>query len=252
MRFRHIFLCFFIISCNNLDYKKSKTIRVNNEIIKGEIINDTILNDTIYSYDLNSNLKRKEYFNHGKREGLSVEYYNNRPSRITAFSDGLRNGYSSYLDSFGRIYYKDYCYYDIVVGPIIYYNINEQPKKYFFVNLQNETLLEIEYQKWNGVKDIYSKCINFTANLQKRDTMREIGLLLYLINPPKFSFEYALFKRKVDKEDDFTELMKIKHDGPFVNIALPVLPINEQYAIGLNIYDSILNKNTIVYKDVPL
>ena len=45
------------------------------------------------------------------------------------------------------------------------------------------------------------------------------------------------------------EVKKIQSDLPFINISLPILPNDENYSIGLSVYDSILNKGTIIYDE---
>lgn len=250
MRYLLFFISFFLFSCHDKTKKNIVTIRKDNVIIKGNIINDTLFNDTILYYNLNNNLISKRFFRDGKEEGMSIEYYLNKsPMIITSYSNGLKNGYNTYYDSSGKRFYKDFYYYGLIVGPTIFLDKKENPERFFFMNLQNQTLLDIDYKNWHGIKDVHSKCINFISNFQKRDSMKEISLLLYLIEPPKFSFTYTILKKKKISENDFLEVEKIKSELPFINTFLPVLPNDENYSIGLNIYDSILNKETIIYED---
>jgi antitoxin component YwqK of YwqJK toxin-antitoxin module len=250
MRYCLLFVTFLLFSCSDKTRNHIVTIKKGNEIIKGNIINDTLFNDTIWYYDLNDNLLRKRVFKDGKENGLSIEYYlNKKPMITTLYSNGLKNGYNTYYDSGGKYFYKDFYYYDLTVGPAIFFDTNENPKRFYFMNLQNETLLDINYQDWHGIKDVHSKCINFISNVQKRDSTKEISLLLYLINPPKFSFNYTVLKKKKKNENDFVEVKKIESKLPFINISLPILPNDENYTIGLNVYDSILNKETVIYDD---
>ncbi|MDP4265266.1 MAG: hypothetical protein Q8941_22260 [Bacteroidota bacterium] len=242
-----------IISCKNISRKHAVTIRKDDAIIKGDIINDTIFNDTILYFDLNNNLTRKSFFKNGKQEGISTDFYpSGNPMIETFYSDGLKNGYNLYYDSLGKCFYKDYYYYNLTVGPITYFNRDGTPKTFFFANLQNETLLHINYNDWHGIKEIVAKCINFIANSQNEDSTQNISLLLYLINPPKLSFEYSILKKERKSEDNFKTIRLINNDTeiPFVNIILPNLTESENYSIGLTVYDSILNKKTVIYKDL--
>lgn len=238
------------LSCKNENVRKFRTIKKEDVVIKGFMINDTIFDDTIYYYNYNNTLIAKDYYKNGKQEGLSIDYYQNENARtITTYSDGLKNGFTFYYDSLGKCFYKNYYYYNLVVGPVIYFDKNEYPKRFFFVSLENETLMDIDYRAWHGIKNIVSKCINFKANTQRSDSTKQLTLLLYLFNPTKFSFEYSIVKKKKNSEDDFTKIFDIKESLPFVNIVLPILPDDEQYSVGLSVYDSILNKKTIIYKD---
>jgi hypothetical protein len=231
--------------------KNNVTIKKGDVIIKGDIINDTLFNDTIKYYDLNNELTGVKFFKNGKEEGRSIDFYSHdRPMIITSYSNGIKNGYNEYFDTSGKRIYRDFYYYDLIVGPIIYYDKLERPKRYFFSNLQNETLLHIDYEKWNGIKDVISDCINFTSNTIRGDTTKETNLLLYLISPPRLSFAYSIFKKKKVSDAGFIEIKQVKSDQPFIQITLPNLPQDEHYAVGLNVYDSILNKQTIVYKDL--
>lgn len=250
MRYYLLVLCIIFLSCNNLSRKNNVSISRLDTIWEGKIISDSIFDDTIRYYNLSKKLLGIKVFKNGKLEGVSTEFYENgNPFRTITYNNGVRNGPSSYYDSSGKVIYNDFCYYGLTVGPIIFYDDRRQPKSFFFSNLQNEDLIHIDYQDWKGIKDIYNKCINFTTNIQKRDTSREISLLLYLIKPPRLSFQYSILKRKVT-EEDFVKIKDIHSESSFINIALDELPTDERYIIGLNIYDSILNKATVIYKDL--
>lgn len=239
-----------IFSCKETRMQNIVTIRRSDTIITGNILGDTLFNDTIKYYSLNEKLISSKVFKNGIQEGLSTDFYpNGNPHHSSSYVNGITNGYSFYFDSSGNLIYKDYSYYGLTVGPIIFFNKGE-PKRYFFSSLQNEDLISINYQEWKGVKEVFSGCINFTKNFQKRDSTRELSLFLYLINPPKFSFKYTVFKKKKKDETGFTEVKKINSMFPFTQISLPILPEDDHYVIGLNIYDSIIGKQTIVYKDL--
>jgi antitoxin component YwqK of YwqJK toxin-antitoxin module len=241
-----------VISCNEKSKNNVVTIQKDDMIIKGSIVNDSIFNDTILYYNLKDNLLSKKFFKNGSQEGISIEYYlNGKPMIIASYNDGLKNGYNSYFDSSkGICFYKDFYYYGLPVGPIMHFDSTGGPKKFFFINLQNETLLTIDYRSWKGIDKIYENCINFTSNIQKIDSSRQFRILLYLINPPNFSFKYSILKKKRKSGNDFVEVKKINNNMPFENISLPELASEEQYSIGLNVFDSLLNKETVIYKDL--
>ena len=91
----------------------------------------------------------------------------------------------------------------------MYRNKDGTPKRYFFSNLQNEDLFDLNYSSWNGIKEVYSQCINFTVNTINRDSTKEVSLFLYLIDPPRFSFKYSILKKKKEAADEFLEVQKL-------------------------------------------
>ncbi len=247
----YLFVILSFCSCTQTNKKNIIRIQKGDTILEGNITNDTLFNDTILYYDLNGKLIRSSVFKEGKQNGISTEYYlNGNPMKITNYLDGYKNGENFYFDSLGKYFYRDFYYFGLPTGPITFFDLKGQPKTFYFTNLQNETLLQIDYQKWRGIKEIYSNCINFTLHIAKEDSTRKIYLLLYLIEPPKFSFKYTIFKKKTASENDFVEVQKIKNDFPFKQISLSILPNDEIYSVGVDIYDSILNKQTIIYKDL--
>jgi len=250
MKFYLFCLSILTFSCNNLQRRKIVTIQKGDIIIKGDIESDTLYNDTISYYDLKNNLLSKRFFKCGREYGMSIEYRLNKvPMKTTEYSNGLKNGFNSYFDSSGQCIYRDFYYYDLPVGPAIFFEKNGKPSRFYFLSLQNETLLDINYKNWNGIADVHSKCINFITNIQMKDSVREISLLLYVISPPKFSFEYSILKKKKTSKDNFEIIEKVRSHMPFINVALPILPDDDIYSIGLNVYDSILNKKSVIYED---
>jgi len=252
MRYLLVYFCsIFLIACNNDDKRKFISVKKGQTVMKGVAIRDSIFDDTVFYYNEDDKLLRKELFENGKVNGISINYYENgNPMIVEYYANGLKNGLSIYFDSLGLIKYKGFYYYDLAVGPIIYFHEDQQPKRYFFTNLQNETLLDITYEGWKGVESILEKTINFTSNYQQRDSIDELSLLIYLINPPKFSFEYLILKKKKNLENDFSEVMKLSNDMPFKNLILEQLPLDENYTVGLTIYDSLQKRKVVVYKDV--
>jgi antitoxin component YwqK of YwqJK toxin-antitoxin module len=237
-----------IISCT--DKNKVTTIRKGNEIIKGQIVNDSIFHDTIYYYDLQRNLTAKKYFTNGIQDGIAIDYYeNNNPMIISNFNDGLKNGFNSFYKENGKCFYRDFYYYGLPVGPAIYYKENEVPERYFFISLENRTLVIIDYNKWVGVTNLVESLINFTSEIQQEGSQKEVSILLYLIRPPKIRLDYSVVKR-LQKGNEFAFVKKVEGSLPFVRFTLPILPPGEQYDISLEIQDSILNKKTVIYKEL--
>lgn len=245
-----IFLVFFLIACNGINSKHIVTIKRGDTIIRGNIIG-SVFNDTILYYNLADDLIRQSFFKDGKEEGMSIDFYpNGFRKNITNFSNGLKNGYHFSYDSSGKCHYRDFYYYDLPVGPVEYFNKDGSPKRYFFVSFENQTLLDIRYNEWNGAQDIVTQSIRCNSDFGKIDTTRAISVILYLMSPPKLSFDYSILIKKKDSEINVKDAQMIKSDLPFINFALPILPDDEKYVIGLNIYDSLLSKKTVIYKEL--
>ena len=238
-----VIICLFY-SCARNNNKKIVTIQKDNVIIKGNIINDTLFNDTILYYDLTNRLIASKVFKDGLLNGNSTEYLDSL-TRITDYSNGLKNGFTSYLYLSGKIKYTAYYYYGLTVGPIEFFDQNGKINSYYFADFQNHTLLHVDYKNWKGLKDIDTKCTNFTTNIIKVDSTDMLSIFLYLIDPPRFSFNYSVVKRK--NGYSYEEVKKIPNNSFYTIIELPILPDNEEYAIGLDIYDSITNKQETIY-----
>jgi hypothetical protein len=254
MKLIRVLSLLFVISCKEATVKNYVTIRKGDVIIKGDITKDTVFNDTIYFYNLRGDLISQKFYKNGSREGVSTDFYlSGIPMSISSYKNGLKNGPNFFYDSSGRCLYQDFYYYGLGVGPVIYFNnTNGTPKRYFFISLDNKTLFHINYENWIGINnEIATNLINFTGNVQRRDSLREMSIFLYLINPPKISLLYSILKKKKnDDENNFVEVEKIPNNNYFEQIVLPVLREDEQYVVSVNIYDSILNKKAVVYKDV--
>ncbi len=246
-----VIIVFAFFSCNKKESRKFKTINNNGLTAKGYVINDSIFDDTVKYYDAKNNLVRKNFYRNGKIEGTSIEYYENGIPKIkTNYTAGYKNGYEFFFDSIGNCIYKGNYYFDLVAGPILLYGPNETLNRYLFVNLQNETLLDIDYRTWNGIKKIALECINYVSAFEKADTTGQLSLLLYLIRPPKFSFEYSIMKVNRNTETKVSVIDNINSSNYFKDLTLPILPDSIYYSIRLTVFDSILNKKTILYKEI--
>ena len=249
MKHLHWILVIFF-ACNQRSNSSTETIRRGDTIIKGDIINDSLFNDTMLYY-VDSELVASRVFKNGKEDGISVDYHDNKkPRKITSFSNGLKSGVNTYYDSSGVAIYSDFYYYDLTVGPILYYNKSGDPKRYFFSNLQDETILHVNYENWTGIASIVESCIKYSVNTIKYDTLKKLRVFIYLMEPPKLSFKYSICKRKVGSSEDMIALENITSNLPFTSIELPVLTTGEQYLIKLQVYDSILKRKSVIYKDL--
>lgn len=209
----------FIFSCNTPG-KENNLVAVQNAI-------DSILHDTAFEY-----------------------YDNGRLRAIAPLTNGLRNGVGRVFDTAGICVYTDCYYYDLAVGPTTYYNSGGELRGYYFLNLQRELLMKIDYTNWKGIEEVVGRSIRFTTDTINDDSEDHISLLLYLMDPPKISFNYSIYKKKTDIDTGYIEIQKFERGLPFVQAHFPLLPKDEHYWIGLHLHDSILNRKAVVYKEL--
>lgn len=244
----------FLYSCIN---SNKKAREINGVLVVGNIVDDTLYNDTISFYSKSNLLLEKSVYKNGVLDGESIYYYANGCIKSKQnYTLGLKNGLNYLYDSLGRLKYIGRYYYGLPVGSISYFDENGSPKKYFFISFQNESLLEIEYSEWNGVKDIIGDCIRSYVDVQKNETTPLYSVFLYLMNPPRLKMEYSLYLSSKTGEVNISDLpgmnkmYTIEGDSEFVQLDLPFLSENDKYFIQLKIYDSILNKESVVYKEL--
>jgi len=205
----------------------------------------------VYYYNSTGQLFRKEFYANGKLNDVSEEFYQNGKVKMkTMYSNGLKNGINRYFDSLGKQVYSDYFYYNLPVGPVVYYDSNEIASRFFFISFENRTLLDINYSTWKGVNEFVLNFINYTYEIQKTDSVLQAALFLYLIQPPKFSTKYSLFKRSKRNSDDQILVTNLSSEYPFNTYTLPILEDDYYYSIQLDIYDSIIGKRSIIKREV--
>jgi hypothetical protein len=252
---RVLFYCILIVifySCsdkpNRLSYKE---IEKDGYIIKGNVIDDSVFNDTMRYYDRNNILISKKVFVNGTQSGVSFDYYPNGYVWIASnYSINTKNGKYLVFDSTGKLQFESYYYFDLGVGPVIYYK-NNDPERYFFISLDDRDLLRIDYSDWRGISGIFDQLVNFSVNETRRDTVNELSVFLYLINPPKLSVVYSVDKANRIDDSKKAFVRSINSDGMFIRFSLPKLSDQaEKYVFKLEVFDSILNKKSIIYRDI--
>lgn len=241
---------FVLIGCSG---GKSNNVDNNNgeSEISNIYSNSIDKSDSILDFDSDHNLISYEIYKDGLLEGRSIYYYpGGTPKIVTYYSKGLKNGENIYYDTLNRIFYKDFYYFNLPVGPVIHYDNQGAARRFFFINLNNETLLDIKYKEWSGVGSIYKKVINYVANEIKNGDSSELQLLVYLPRPPKLDFEFSLSKTSLNKNAGYEFIQNVNDTLPFKYLTLPRLLQNQKYVLGVKIYDSILSKSTVVYKEI--
>lgn len=244
-------LTFLFFSCN-LSKDESSRIQINDKIYVGIMKSDSIFDDTILVYDLSNRLLEKNVYKAGVLNGRSDIYYDNGKVKISRnYSNDSMNGFNIFFDSSGCRIYSDNYYYGIPYGSIVFYDNECKPKRYYFVSLQNETLLHIDYESWKGIADFVVNTIKFSIDIQSLDTIREHSVFMYLMSPPYLKFNYSLgLTKKEDNYSKFERLQLLKSENEFIRLNLPIISDEYRYVIELSVYDSILNKESVIYKEL--
>lgn len=254
-RLFYLAMALFLFVCCNDEKNNIQEIAIKkgDTLLKGTYFGDTLLHGEVSYFSSDGlNLLGTQMYKFGKLEGPAIELYENGNKRqLTYYSNGLKNGKNRYFDNSGHLFYENYYYYNLVVGPITFYDSIGNPRKFYFSNLQNEDLLIIDYKDWKGVSESCKNCISFTKSFSKRDSVSQIDLLIYLMNPPKLSFSYSLVKKEILQSDDqYIEIMKLSDPSPFLNITLNAPLKSEIYSVKLFVYDSLKDKRTVIYQDL--
>lgn len=244
-------LCIILSACSNKSSRKYTESKVDGFIVKGHKINDSLYDDTVYYYTPTGSLVRKEYYNNGELNGVTTTYYLNGIIKSqTGFENGRKLGENIYFDTLGKKSYSDYYYFDIPVGPIIFYNSNGTPKRFFFVSMDNQTLLDFDYSSWTGIEKIATSLINYTSEEEIIDSTQHSSIFLYIIKPPKISTEYKIVRKNRKDDSDNLNVIQNATVYPFKIIALPNLSEDYFYSMEVTVYDSILNKKSVIRKEM--
>jgi len=248
MRLPVLFYFIFLISCQSK--QNSTSIIVGDLVYEGNNISENFLNDTVLIYNKNKKLLWKKTYKDNELNGISIEYHDNGiPYHIQHYSEGLKNGLSSYYNEDGKIVYSNNFYYDLPAGPLIFYDENQDPRKYHFISLENFTLLYIDYDQWTGIDEYFKKFIYYSLNNMGVGDEKAVSIFLYTMNPPKFNFTYTLCKKNIDKNQKIDTVNSISNNHFFTQLTVPSLPDDEKYVIGLKVYDSIMNKECFIFWD---
>lgn len=241
----------YFIACVNKNNRTFTESNVDGFIVKGYKINDSLYDDTVCFYTSTGSLVRKEYYENGKLNGGSCTFYLNGVLKSeTNFNNGRKLGVNNYFDSLGKKIYSDYYYYDIPVGPITYYNPDGTPKRFFFASMDNQTLMDFEYSSWTGVEKIARSLIYYTKEYEIADSIRDLSIFLYIIKPPKISTEYKIVRKNKKNTTDNLDVLKAESIYHFKIFSLPELSPDYFYSMQVTVYDSILNKKTVIRKEM--
>jgi len=253
----------FIISILNLICKNNKNrsfIIDNTTRAVGDISDDTTYNGLISFYDINSNtlLTDCEYVN-GIKSGINNIYYTNgKVKSILNYENNKLNGYVAFFDSTGKLYCKQYYYYGLKVGPNIAYK-NEKEYSFNFNSFDHESLLYFEYDslKYKKLTQLQERFFHYRLTGDSVDSFQIIlpTFFIYLLNAPKFKFEYSLVKvDSIYNDQNVYYTFNSNNVWKSINIEDVLnkdnITIKDNIAIKLFVYDSVRNEKYTMYKKI--
>ncbi len=248
-----VFISFFFSSCSVDSKTKKRRWSKDGYLLEGIISKDSLMNGEIKYYNSKNQIVAIKSFINNIENGYAVNYYTNGKLRDSSnYLNGKKNGSTYHYNSFGKLMYQDYYYYGRPIGQIsLYDSLSSKISDFFFVNFEGETKLHINYSQWAGVKDILFDAISLSSNLIGIEDSVKVSLFLYLINPPQFRFDYSLCKQDNDSKQ-IQEILPLTNNEIFKQLELPLLNKKNKYLVRLEIYDSILLKKSIIYKEVVI
>lgn len=240
----------FSIACR----QNKGIVRIKKEglVFEGKITNDSILHGIVSIFDVKDQLLAKSNFLNNERDGLTTTFYlNGEKKEEIIYERGKKNGNYTVFDSLGRLLYRDYYYYGLQVGPVYFFNKDGSIKEYYFVNFEGETLFYYSYDKIKmqniDVTDYFQMHVSHALQNQSG----KLELFLYLINPPKFSFEYKVcIKDQISK--DIKPIIDIPSRNVFYHDFLPYLDSNQNYCISLTVYDSLSRSKQTLIREIDI
>jgi hypothetical protein len=243
MRFRLSLIAFcFLLSCNSprkVDINESEYARGNNiseKFFDGEVK---------YFRKKNNTLSCIALFKDNELNGLVRKFDStgNQVIDLMNYDDNLPNGYH-YVYNNSIISYSDFSYYGLYVGPRFYYDSGKL-SFFQFTDFNRNIIFHSVYDD-KGVKEKSGNPMVYSLNKNLRDgNLEEIGVLLYLINPPKIkiTYEIGLIDTLSKKERDVVEYNP--NQRVFLDTSLESKKSNslEKYFIKCFYFDSTNNFN---------
>jgi hypothetical protein len=245
-----LILLFISISCN----QKSGVgkLILDGITYEGKFDKDSNMQGLFSLFDVNNRLVAKCNFFNGQRNGITTTYHSNGKIKenINYFM-GKKNGIYSVFDSSGNIFYQDSYYFGRRLGHIYFYNSNSEVKEYYFLNFEGETIYYYNYEK-PLVRSINpSEYFNMHISHSLQDNDEKLELFIYILNPPKFSFQYKICSKDRNAKD-FVPIFVIPRSNIFYQTFLPNFKGNTDYCISLTIFDSIANKKQTVIQPIEI
>jgi hypothetical protein len=242
-------ILFSLLGCN----RKNRSITIDeNTIAQGDIGNDSSYNGLIKFYEKGSNiLLSEQYYLNNVQNGTTKDYYPNGILKDSLnYIGGEENGDAFFYDSKGNLQTKNYYYYGLRVGGSTIYS-NNKPQDYLFYSFDNDLLFKLDYDSigTNRIDDIKTGGFFFynSAIASNSDGQEIFHYNVYMINPPRYKFEYSLVTTDSFFKEN-TEVKKLDSQRPWDSFSIGRKVDCDKYAIKLVIEDSINNHESIMFK----
>ena len=245
-----LFLFLLLGGCMNEHEKKR--IVFGNYLAEGviKIDKDTVFEGPIKFYDRASKrLSYEENYRNGIAEGLSRSYFPNGKTKIQLnFRDGRELGFVNYFDTTGNLISRNYMYYGIRLGPGLDYS-NGKLLNYSYYDFDHNLLFALNYDSVQGrrIDQLQKGFFYYLGYDVIHDDEFQKSYLLYLINPPKYRFDYSLVL--VDERYQAKKIIQtFGADLVIAKFNTVRNNMESKYALQLKVYDSINDQTNIMVK----
>jgi antitoxin component YwqK of YwqJK toxin-antitoxin module len=233
------------LHCNIKDEYRETSINKNGYLIKGRMNKDSVFDGEI-QYFLNNKLVSIRNFSRGISNGESINYFSNGEIEQSSYDfHGVTNGVSQLFDTLGNLIQTKNYFYGRLMGPQVYYDSLSAPKRYEFLNFENDVILELEYR--NNKIIGHTKDLVFTRfDTLIEDNITKLNLFCYLFDPPKLKLNYSLCIINSSDNKIISEVEKINKSKIFFNKSFNLLPPGKRYCVKLQVSDSIDHFNQVI------
>jgi hypothetical protein len=231
---------------------ETKRIVVGDYLAEGEIKidKDTVFNGPIKFFDRTTKkLSYEQSYRNGIVEGFSQYYFPNGKTKIElSFRDGKKFGFVNYFDTTGNLISRNYMYYGIRLGPGLDYSKGKLVN-YRYYDFDYNLLFALNYDSIQGhrINQLQKGFFYYLRYDVIHDDAFQKSYLLYLINPPKYKFDYSL----VLVGEHYQVKRIIQEFGRDLVIAQFTIEKENRglkYALQLKVYDSINDQTNVMFK----
>lgn len=251
---KNVFYIFGILLFFTACRQNKDTARIIREglVFEGKITNDSVLQGVVSIFDVKDQLVAKSFFLNNERDGLTTTFYlNGKKKEEIMYERGKKNGNYKVFDSLGRLLYRGYYYYGLQVGPINFFNKDGSIKEYYFVNFEGKTLFYYSYDQIKIKNNDFTDFFQMHVSHALQNETNKLELFLYLLSPPKFSFEYKVcIKDQISK--DIKQIIDIPSGDVFYHNFLPYLDTNQNYCISLTVFDSLSKSKQTLIREIDI
>ena len=221
------------ISCGCQQGSKIEYRTVGSYKLKATYSADNILEGKAEVYDLSDRLLNISNYDRGLKNGISIDYnFDGSILDSVTFVYGKEYGYKKYIDSTGKITYKNYYYFGLPYGPEIFY-YQGKIIKYLFNDFNKETLVRCNYdslETLNNVDFFYMKFIS-TDMIKNEKKVKNLFGFTPLI--PRTDQEFAIGITNKSNADQ--KLFTINSNNFFIDTLLAAPPAGWNYYMSCSV-----------------